>query len=590
MKKLPATLAKFIIHFASPIKKYVWGLLLTMALLSAMVALDGYIAKYLIDSISSKNFSKNEILYFVSLFIIFWEVCNIGWRISEYLAMKILPVIKMNIIDSVTDHVINHSHRFFQENFSGSISNKISALSRGVASIIEISIANIFYHLMMVIFSITALYTVNPIFAAILACWFVSFMLVNLYFMKYMENYSNVLANSSATTFGKLVDIISNINNVKLFARRAFEVSFLRQSLAETKLHDINLHKYEMKVNYFKGLVCNVMIGAMVYYLCTLYVDNKITLGDFSLILMICSTISDEIWNLMRDIGRLVEEVGICNQALTLISSPIGIIDAKNAEELKVNKGEIEFKNVSFKYLKNDKLFDNLSIKIASGSKIGLVGYSGSGKSTFISLIVRAFDIYSGDILIDNKNIKLVTQDSLRRSISYIPQDPSLFHRTLMENIRYGRIEASDDEVINAAKLANAHEFIIKTEMGYNSLVGERGTKLSGGQRQRIAIARAILKNAPILILDEATSALDSHTEELIQDSLKTLMRDKTTIVIAHRLSTLLHMDRIIVLDKGRIVEDGSHNQLLELKGLYSKLWNSQISGFIVDNEEAIPK
>lgn len=253
---------------------------------------------------------------------------------------------------------------------------------------------------------------------------------------------------------------------------------------------------------------------------------------------------------------------------------------------MKVTQGQIFFDKVKFCYMGSEALFKNKSVIIEPGQKVGLVGYSGSGKTTFVNLILRLYDATEGLILIDGQDIKEVTQDSLRANIGMIPQDPSLFHRTLMENIRYGRINATDEEVIEAAKKAHAHDFIINLPEGYNSLVGERGVKLSGGQRQRIAIARAILKNAPILLLDEATSQLDSVAESYIQESLWRLMQNKTTIVIAHRLSTLLHMDRILVFEEGQIIEDGTHSELLERNGQYKSLWDAQVGGFLPEMQQ----
>lgn len=251
-------------------------------------------------------------------------------------------------------------------------------------------------------------------------------------------------------------------------------------------------------------------------------------------------------------------------------------------------RGKIVFDRVKFHYKGTEPLFRDKSVEIAAGQKVGLVGYSGGGKTTFANLILRLYNVTGGAILIDGQDIREVTQDSLRENIAMIPQDTSLFHRSLTENIRYGRINATDDEVIEAAKKAHAHEFISRLPQGYDSLVGERGIKLSGGQRQRIAIARAILKNAPILILDEATSQLDSVTENLIQESLRELMQNKTAIVIAHRLSTLLYMDRILVFDKGRIVADGSHDELLARGRLYKNLWNAQVGGFLPDRKTEV--
>jgi ATP-binding cassette subfamily B protein len=288
-----------------------------------------------------------------------------------------------------------------------------------------------------------------------------------------------------------------------------------------------------------------------------------------------------------EEILRFSKEVGNCRQALNIIVEPHEIQDHPNASDLLVTQGQIVFDKVQFQYQNTEPLFENKTVTILPGQKVGLVGHSGSGKTTFVNLILRLFDVSQGTILIDGQDIKKVTQQSLRKNIGMIPQDPSLFHRTLFENIQYGRFEATSDEVITAAKQANAHEFIMHLPKGYESLVGERGVKLSGGQRQRIAIARAFLKNAPILILDEATSQLDSVTEQNIQESLWQLMQNKTTIVIAHRLSTLLHMDRILVFEKGRIIEDGTHQALLAQAGRYSSLWAAQVGGFIFDEEES---
>ncbi len=255
---------------------------------------------------------------------------------------------------------------------------------------------------------------------------------------------------------------------------------------------------------------------------------------------------------------------GTIGQALTILDGKAGVLDKPNATILQVKHAQIKFDKVHFNYHGTDSLFENKSVTIQHGSKVGLVGYSGGGKTTFVNLILRLYDVTSGSVLIDNQDVRDVKQDSLREAIAMIPQDPTLFHRSLMDNIRYGRIDATEEEIIQASKQAYAHEFITALPQGYASLVGERGVKLSGGQRQRIAIARAILKNAPILILDEATSQLDSITEQDIQDSLWKLMHNKTTIVIAHRLSTLLEMDRILVFEHGRIVEDGTHKELLQ--------------------------
>jgi len=291
-------------------------------------------------------------------------------------------------------------------------------------------------------------------------------------------------------------------------------------------------------------------------------------------------------WYTMFQVDEFNQALGKCKQSLSALIVPHEIKDKENALSLQVSKGQITFSDVEFFYKETKPLFQNKSVMIEGSQKVGLVGYSGSGKTTFVNLILRLFEVTKGSILIDEQNIRDVSQDSLHEKIALIPQDPTLFHRTLMENIRYGQVTATDAEVIEAAKKAHAHEFIQKLPQGYDSLVGERGVKLSGGQRQRIAIARAILKNAPILILDEATSQLDSVTEGYIQESLWELMQGTTTIVVAHRLSTLLHMDRILVFDAGKIVEDGTHSELIEKNGLYKTLWSTQVGGFLQDKKK----
>jgi ATP-binding cassette subfamily B protein len=326
-------------------------------------------------------------------------------------------------------------------------------------------------------------------------------------------------------------------------------------------------------------------MGFSSYFLVHLYSKNLVTAGDFALIMGLSMETAYMIWFTMSEVEEFNTAVGKCKQSMTSLMVPLEIEDKPGAAVLQCKYGQIAFEDVKFHYKGTNALFQNMSIEIKGGQKVGLVGYSGGGKTTFVNLLLRLYDITDGAILIDGQNISDVTQDSLRASIAMIPQDPSLFHRSIMDNIRYGRIEASDEEVIEAAKKAHAHEFIAKLSLGYDSLVGERGVKLSGGQRQRIAIARAILKNAPILILDEATSQLDSVTENLIQDSLWELMENKTTLVIAHRLSTLLHMDRILVFDKGRIAQDGTHDELLAAGGLYKQLWDAQVGGFLGDEK-----
>ncbi|MBI3335579.1 MAG: ATP-binding cassette domain-containing protein [Candidatus Portnoybacteria bacterium] len=307
-----------------------------------------------------------------------------------------------------------------------------------------------------------------------------------------------------------------------------------------------------------------------------------LTLGDLVLLQVYLISIFSHLWDFGRVIRNIYKNLANAEEMVEIFNTPYEIQDKPNAKDLVVSKGEIEFKEVNFTYTKTRDVVRNFNLRIAPGEKVGLVGPSGAGKSTIVTLLLRFYEVQDGGIFIDGQNIADVTQESLRRHIAMVPQDPILFHRSLIENICYGRRDAWNKEVIEAARLAHCDEFITRLPDGYRTYVGERGIKLSGGERQRVAIARAILKNAPILLLDEATSSLDSHSEAMIQDSLSTLMKGKTVIVIAHRLSTIMKMDRIVVMREGEIVEIGSHQELVEKsEGLYKGLWELQAGGFI---------
>jgi ATP-binding cassette subfamily B protein len=384
---------------------------------------------------------------------------------------------------------------------------------------------------------------------------------------------------------GELVDSLSNHSNVRIFGRKSQENLRMMPFFDTQAKAYYSLNIYSIMLYCIQGGLIAIMMGFTVFALVKLYGKGLVTIGDFALILGLSMETGHMTWFLMSEVDHFNKAAGKCKQSLISLIVPLEIQDKADTAALNCTHGQITFDNVKFHYKGTEPLFQNKSIEIKAGQKVGLVGYSGGGKSTFVNLILRLYDVTDGAILIDGQDIRDVTQDSLRENIAMIPQDPSLFHRSLMENIRYGRADSTDEEVIEAAKKAHAHEFISTLPQGYDSLVGERGVKLSGGQRQRIAIARAILKNAPILILDEATSQLDSVTESLIQESLWELMQNKTTIVIAHRLSTLLHMDRILVFDKGKINEDGTHSELLAKAGLYTSLWDAQVGGFLGDEK-----
>lgn len=587
---LPKTLFKFILYFLKP-HPIAIGALVGFSVISGMYGtINSYLTKVLVDYVAifgNQNIDLFKTLFFPALFFLLnYEMHNLSWRGVQYIKLKTGPKIQAQITRKMFAYAEKNSFRFFQDNFSGTIASNITTIAENVFEIITNIAPFLTRQITQTTFALISMYFVNPIFCVVFFIWIVFFVSVSLFFSKKVMILSDDLAKSRSQLSGKITDSISNVNNVRLFSRELYEVNFLNRFLAEVAGKYRKQEWFSLNLSLVQGISITALIGVLIFALITLKTRNLVTIGDFAFILGLGLYVTEGVWYFMEQIHRLNDLIGSSNQSLNMIVVPQEITDIPQAKNLDIHKGEIAFKNVTFKYKKNTNLFDNKSVMIPGGQRVGLVGYSGSGKTTFVNLIVRLFDLSSGEITIDNQNISKVTQTSLRENISFIPQDPVLFHRSLMDNIRYGKIDATDEEVIEAAIKAHAHEFITLTPEGYQSLVGERGVKLSGGQRQRISIARAILKNAPILILDEATSALDSVTESFIQNSLNTLMQGKTVVVIAHRLSTLLKMDRILVFDKGKIVEDGTHQSLIAQQGMYSTLWNSQVGGFLLNEAE----
>ncbi len=582
-------LSIFIWHFLKHYKWKICGVYLAVFIVSFFAVIDPYLLKILIDKITSykDNFhlfdDGKHLIMVVFLFIIFNICSNLIWRIINYLSIKIFPEVRLRVLSETFSHVSAHSHQYFQDNLAGDLVNKIKNIGESIEDIFMpmITIANIFF---TVLIAICIAYTINIYFSLALIMWVVFFVIISIVLSKDIIHYSKDLAQVKSILSGKYVDSLMNIFNVSIFARQAFERSYLEKTSYEVMTKDIALRWKLLKLWTIQGILCALILAVMIFILIFLRSKGIVTTGDFVFIISITIMIINYIFGIAELISRMLEKIGICNQAISVVYVPHTIVDAVSAIPLRIKKAEIVFKNVNFGYKQDNIFLQNFNIAIPATQKVGLVGYSGSGKTTFVNLLIRLFDIQEGEIKIDQQNIKHVTQSSLREHIAFIPQNPILFHRSFMENIRYGKLDATDIEVIEAAKKAHAHEFILASHQGYDSLIGENGIKISGGQRQRLAIARAILKNAPILILDEATSSLDSVTEIFIQESLKELMQNKTVIIIAHRLSTLLTTDRILVFDQGKIVEDGTHNTLLTQHRLYFALWSAQVGGFLGDH------
>lgn len=584
---LPQNLQSFVWHFLKPYKGIVIFFVSLAVLAGFWGPFNSMLIKTMINILTPSQTANISLLTRPAILLVlnFIVFDNFTWRTIGYLNYKFQPVIKNQIINETFNFVLGSSYQFFQNNLSGRIASQINSLADNIERILHYIVPDFIRASSLLIIAFTTMYYVNPMFFCVLAVWFLVFFSLSLILSKRLVDLSDIHTASESVIAGQLVDSISNAHNVGIFSRRTYEVSRLENFLLDTKEKFQTKELFMIKLHWLQGMLIAIMLSFMIYLLIHLYARHLVSVGDFALILGLTMEVGYMTWGTTKQIDDFNQAVGNCKQSLSCLIVPQDIQDKKDAKNLSITKGQVTFENVKFHYHGAEPLFQNKSVTIQAGQKVGLVGYSGSGKSTFVNLILRLYDVAEGRIFIDDQDIGNITQDSLRSHISMIPQDPSLFHRSLLENIRYGRVTATDEEVVEAAKKAHAHEFIIKLPKGYASSVGERGVKLSGGQRQRIAIARAILKNAPILILDEATSQLDSVTENDIQESLWKLMQGKTTIIIAHRLSTLLRMDRIIVFDQGKIVEDGTHIELLNKNGLYKILWDTQIGGFLPDKK-----
>lgn len=578
---------KFTWKSVAPFKIYILGPLMMMSFYAVYGGfLKPYLLKMLIDTASNNSgqVAVTKLWQIAPFFIALLFIFEIACQIYDWCDMRFKPAIRNHIAKTLVDHLLLHDYRFFQSQMAGNLTAKINDLVRFTPDVIKTIIDNYLTNILSILVSIGTLWQVNALFGIGVLIWTILFLAISVSTITKFEYLANNRAEASARIIGTIIDILTNVLNVKLFARKAFELSRMDGFLKNYYITSIRQRLFLLKVYSAQGFSYAIYQTVCIVLLIKLFGEGKVTPGDFGLILVTNLYVVDCIWDMSDKMRTFSEHWGSIDQALKLIYSPIRINDKQNAAPLQVTKGEIVFDRVEFKYNGSELLFKQKSITIPAGQKVGLVGYSGSGKTTFVNLILRLFDVTAGRIMIDGQDIRDVTQNSLHTSIGTIAQDPSLFHRSVMENIRYGKLNATDQDVQNAAKEINAHDFIMALPEGYNSLVGERGTKLSGGQRQRISIARAILKNAPIIILDEATSQLDTETERYIQEALKKIMPGKTALVVAHRLSTLLYMDRILVFDQGKIIQDGTHQELIAQEGLYKKLWTSQVCGIIPEN------
>lgn len=513
--------------------------------------------------------------------VCFILLIEVNSRTMGFLLAKGIPKLQAAIRIHMFDHIQRHSPHYFNERFAGNLANKISDMTTAVETLLTQLWWPLIPAVALALFSTLFLGFISSFLALILIVWMGLHLGISWFFSKSCAIYEYRHGESRSTLLGKIVDSLTNNFAVNLFYRFTYEKKALNPFQKDEQETSIFAKRYVEKMrsvtSLFYATVCFMGINGWMIYL---WLHHQITTGEVAQVFGTMWNIANTMWYVGGTLPLFFQSLGIAKQAYTVMQDPQDIQDKPQAKELQIKRGEILFENVSFDYGEK-KLFTNKHAHIQGGEKVGLVGFTGAGKSTFINLILRFFPLHQGRILIDGQEIAEVTLESLRCQIALIPQDPILFHRTLRENISYGKPEATEHAILLAAKLAHCDEFIRNIPGGYEAKVGERGTKLSGGEKQRIAIARALLVDAPILILDEATSSLDSITENYIQDSLETLMQNRTTLVIAHRLSTLSRMDRILVFEEGKIVEEGSHKMLMDKKGLYFKMWSMQVGGFL---------
>ncbi|KQT56986.1 multidrug ABC transporter ATP-binding protein [Methylobacterium sp. Leaf456] len=490
-------------------------------------------------------------------------------------------------------YTLGHSLSYFQGDFAGRLANRVVQVGPAVRELAVVFIDTLLYVAIYAITAIGLFSSISPWLALPVVAWVAAYAGLTAWFVPRARKRSHKTAETRSALIGRVVDSYTNIQTVKLFARDREERAAVRDSVdVHTKAY---LHQFRLTTltTSLLGGLNSVLILSTAGVCLMLWQRGAMTTGEASAgLALILRLMAMSGW-VMQTVRGVFENVGVIQESMQTIARPHGLVDAPNAGTLAVIGGEVRFENVDFHYGRGDaSIVEDLSFRLRPGEKVGLVGVSGAGKSTIVSLLLRLHDVEGGRILVDGQDIAAVTQDSLRQSIAMVSQDTSLLHRSIRDNIAYGRPDATDAEVEAAARQAHAHDFILdlvdhKGRRGYDAHVGERGVKLSGGQRQRIAIARVILKDAPILILDEATSALDSQVEAAIQEALDALMGDKTVLAIAHRLSTIAALDRLIVIDRGRIVEEGTHVELIRRGGLYADLWRRQSGGFLGDRAEA---
>ena len=522
------------------------------------------------------------ILMILILNAVNWFAYRVGTVLNTYYQASVIRDLKNQSLK----YLLGHSYAFFANSFGGALVQRVNRFAKAFERLADRLIWDLLVLIIRVIGVTVTLWYFNHLIAAAVVVWTSLYMLMHFGLSIYKLRYDIARSAQDSQVTATLADIITNHTTIQSFTGEEAENNRFQKET--TKFFHLQVTAWNIAniIEAIQAFFMFLIEFFLFYEGIRLWSQGLITIGTFVLMQSYLLTLMSRLWDFGRVIRDIYESTAEAREMVDILQTPHQVTDAKDATKLQVIQGAIVLDRLSFRYHQKRNVLEKIRLSIRGGEKIALVGPSGAGKSTIVKLLLRLYDPTSGRILIDRQPTQRVTQQSLREAIGFVSQDPLLFHQTIKENIRYGRRDATDEEVYEAACLAHCDEFIQELPTGYDTYVGERGIKLSGGERQRVAIARAMLKNAPILILDEATSSLDSHSESLIQDALQKLMAGRTTIVIAHRLSTIRLMDRILVMKNGAIIEEGSHEQLLRKKaGLYRKLWELQAGGFLVDEK-----
>lgn len=577
--EIPRTPLRFLWYTVKPF--WPW-LVLGVSLNITINLINTYIAVFIGNLADATNAiaTPDDFLGWAMAFVALLMTSFVVFRLASFTAIHFVLKQQKLAFEVVKDHLLQHSHTYFINRFSGTLAGKVfHASDRSGEMLLMIN-----YGFVRLAMSFIATGVVIAFYNLQLAGVYLIIVLiaiaVNLALVKWRRPMVVEYAKVSSKYRGQITDVVSNIQAVRQFSATANEYAYLQETLRERLQKDRKQWTTGEWSHVINNVLTAVLLIAMIGGIYLLLVNGSVTAGAMVAVMILMYRIAGVMIDLGDWMNRMIRVYGEVEEGLSEIFVNHEIADVPDAKVLDASQGEIAWQNVTFTFGQNN-VFNDFNLTIAPGQRVGLVGPSGAGKTTFVSLLLRQHDIDGGVIAIDGQNIAAVTQDSLREAIAVVPQEPMLFHRTIRENIAYGKPDATDEEIIAVAKKAQAHDFIATLEDGYETLVGERGVKLSGGQKQRIAIARAMLKDAPILMLDEATSALDSESEVAIQKALHELMEGKTVIAVAHRLSTLREMDRILVLENGQVVEDGSHDELAKRGGTYQRLWEHQAGGFV---------